>query len=686
MGTAALAYAEQGWAVFPLQPRGKMPLIAKDQGGNGFHDATRDPIQITHWWTATPQANIGGVPSSVGLVALDVDTPANWEAAERLGLLAEPTHRVTSGNTEANACHLYFRHDDPDVTSIAGMIARAGRGYVVLPPSIHPSGRPYTSDTTIHDALPLPPLAVVALRDAASTPARRENTRAIVMADRVTAGNRHAALLTFAGTLAQKRMDEDQALSIVGMFNLAKCDPPKSDDEVRRIVQYVYDRDRVNHPARHVPSVSIDHLEPRPHIAPTATTFDDTLATDAPGVLGTIVRWSLATAPCPVPLYSLAAALAIGSVAAGRRYAMTGTYSPLFLLVAGRTASGKDWVKSSVTQVLAAAAPHLLGPGDFSSEGAVLSALRDQPQLVAILDEFGQQLQASKGPGNHHRQGAMRMLMEAWSSAGGTLLGKAMSSLAMKPGEAPPRIQIVRPCLVAVGLTTPERLHTALESAHVGDGFLNRWLLLEHDAPRIVPSPRGVPPVPDAIVDWVRTLTASDLPPLATASPPIHHVPVTDEAVQALADLTADATARANALDITAPGAGGLWGRSAEQVRRLTLIAALADADRPQEAVADVQHVAWANTVVWWAMRRLVQTAQDRIGDSPMERARSRVLQAVAGGPVSRRALMRGVLKGMTSREVDTVTDTLCESGVLEAVTGPRGQVCYRSAVPEDDD
>jgi hypothetical protein len=58
----------------------------------------------------------------------------------------------------------------------------------------------------------------------------------------------------------------------------------------------------------------------------------------------------------------------------------------------------------------------------------------------------------------------------------------------------------------------------------------------------------------------------------------------------------------------------------------------------------------------------------------------------VAGGPVSRRALMRGVLKGMTSREVDTVTDTLCESGVLEAVTGPRGQVCYRSAVPEDDD
>ena len=46
MGAAALYYASLGWAVFPLVPQDKVPLIGKRDGGNGLHDATTDADQI----------------------------------------------------------------------------------------------------------------------------------------------------------------------------------------------------------------------------------------------------------------------------------------------------------------------------------------------------------------------------------------------------------------------------------------------------------------------------------------------------------------------------------------------------------------------------------------------------------------------------------------------------------------
>ncbi len=55
----ALAYAKRGWAVFPLRPSSKFPLIPKDEGGRGCLDATTDEQQIRAWWTRQPDANIG---------------------------------------------------------------------------------------------------------------------------------------------------------------------------------------------------------------------------------------------------------------------------------------------------------------------------------------------------------------------------------------------------------------------------------------------------------------------------------------------------------------------------------------------------------------------------------------------------------------------------------------------------
>ncbi|MBC6435928.1 bifunctional DNA primase/polymerase, partial [Nostoc sp. HG1] len=81
---AALRYANDGWAVFPLVPRKKMPLIPKDEAdakakgwpgaGRGCRDATSNLIQVDRWWSKCPNANIGiatGPASGVFVVDLD---------------------------------------------------------------------------------------------------------------------------------------------------------------------------------------------------------------------------------------------------------------------------------------------------------------------------------------------------------------------------------------------------------------------------------------------------------------------------------------------------------------------------------------------------------------------------------------------------------------------------------------
>ncbi len=64
----ALDYAAKGFAVYPVQPRGKKPLTS-----HGFKDASVGTDQIRNWWSQWPDANIG-LPATAEYVVLDVDS------------------------------------------------------------------------------------------------------------------------------------------------------------------------------------------------------------------------------------------------------------------------------------------------------------------------------------------------------------------------------------------------------------------------------------------------------------------------------------------------------------------------------------------------------------------------------------------------------------------------------------
>ena len=153
---AALNYAGKHLPVFPCQPRGKTPAIA-----GGFHAATTNPETIKRYWRIADR-NIGIPTGSVsGVWILDVDGE-DGEAAlrglqARLGALPRTREVITGGGR-----HLWFRYTGPipstaDTRIGAGVHTRGDGGYVVVPPSVHASGRIYQWSVDSADQLAVAP-------------------------------------------------------------------------------------------------------------------------------------------------------------------------------------------------------------------------------------------------------------------------------------------------------------------------------------------------------------------------------------------------------------------------------------------------------------------------------------------------------------------------------------------------
>ena len=140
---AALSWLDRGFAVFPLKPRGKVPLGSL--APQGFLDATRDPAVIRDWWQRAPKANIGIVTGG-GRFVIDLDDSdaVSWfaNASGRHGGAPKTlTTRTSRGFHVFFACGV-------EVPNSAGRLApgadiRGDGGYVVAAPSIHPSGHVY---------------------------------------------------------------------------------------------------------------------------------------------------------------------------------------------------------------------------------------------------------------------------------------------------------------------------------------------------------------------------------------------------------------------------------------------------------------------------------------------------------------------------------------------------------------
>lgn len=143
----ALAYARAGLPVLPLVPHKKTPLTE-----HGKDDATLDLEQIDQWWSHTPAANIGVRPPE-DMVVLDVD-PRNGGHLSLRKLQAEHGFlpATWTAETGGGGLHVWLWHTGERKSVLApGIDLKDHRGYLVMPPSVHPNGTRYEwlTDTPI---------------------------------------------------------------------------------------------------------------------------------------------------------------------------------------------------------------------------------------------------------------------------------------------------------------------------------------------------------------------------------------------------------------------------------------------------------------------------------------------------------------------------------------------------------
>jgi Bifunctional DNA primase/polymerase, N-terminal/AAA domain/Homeodomain-like domain len=139
----ALALAKRGLKVFPLKPRDKVPLTE-----HGFKDATTDTAQIKAWWERWPEANIGiSTGEGSGFWTIDVDANDGGEASLKRLTDAHGPLPPTVESITGEGRHLHLRWVDGIGCTTKrlgpGLDTRGNGGYVVAPPSVHPSGRRY---------------------------------------------------------------------------------------------------------------------------------------------------------------------------------------------------------------------------------------------------------------------------------------------------------------------------------------------------------------------------------------------------------------------------------------------------------------------------------------------------------------------------------------------------------------
>ncbi len=214
MGRAALWYARQGLAVFPVhEPLFDHPLgytctceewrhgdwakkntphrylepgqhcdgPGKCPRGKWKDESTTDQDTIRGWWKRWPTANIGIDCGKSGLLVLDADTYK--ESFEGEKLLSPSDEETVTTLTGGGGVHLWYKRTaDKDWGNAKkglpdGIDIRGAGGYIVAPPSLHKTGKRYAFEggygLTEIDLLPVPGwLATILDRAALSSPSR----------------------------------------------------------------------------------------------------------------------------------------------------------------------------------------------------------------------------------------------------------------------------------------------------------------------------------------------------------------------------------------------------------------------------------------------------------------------------------------------------------------------------------
>jgi hypothetical protein len=235
----ALALAARGFHIFPCRPRDKRPATA-----NGLKDATTDLGVIQAWWAQQPDSNIAiATGPASGIFVVDVDGLDAEAALRRL----EAEHGALPATVEAITArgrHIYFKWPQEPVRNSASKIGenidiRGDGGYVLCPPSIHPSGRRYCWSVDSADRIADAPDWLLARQTGAPSASTTLSPEWRALIEGVNEGARDCSVARLAGHLLRHHVNVFVVLGLLQAWNVTCCTPPLPAADIERIVNSI---------------------------------------------------------------------------------------------------------------------------------------------------------------------------------------------------------------------------------------------------------------------------------------------------------------------------------------------------------------------------------------------------------------------------------------------------------------
>lgn len=663
----AIALHDYGFNVIALAEREKKPHDSVYRSGNilSIFEQPHTVEQLEQVFSDYPAANIGILTSNCTVVDADCS-----EAIEFIENNFPPTPLVAKTSKGRHYFYAPSRIGRVTAKQAGGGEAFSIRGpgtcnYVVAPGSIHPSGAEYEwlrfGDLAIDELPAINDMDAKALKNHFDTPPPSvaqvfkpgtgnlggfDPSLLRTRGEPVDDGDRNNSITSYIGGWIQEGLTEDETLEKALEVNQT-FRPPLSESEVTKTHRSVWKTHIGNHPEAEpievTHSVKLFNLE-----QVTEELTDEQLR--PPGLLGEFFDWHLSTARFPNKRLAAQSALAFGSVVLGRKYVTSEDNWPsLYFLTVGKSTTGKNHGARTIERALDnAGLSELIGGRGYTSPGAILSALRDKPTHLTIIDEFGDYLEACNAKGNSHRKEAMSVLNEVFSTGDGTLRQSTYSAMGLteKQRNSYEKINIVCPAVTMYLMTQPERFYDSIGDGDIANGFLGRMIIMDMEAKRKLPAyVKRLPDSPKSVSDWAKNARqrgagnlSEHIAEVFDLSPEPIEVEITDSAHKVFAAFLSEQFDHQDRLDPM--GLGNVVGRMNEMAQRLSCIVACS-VNLYQPAVTE-KVARWCVDYCRFSFLRMVDAARRNMGGSEYGKLRQQVLNAI----------VESGSKGMTMREL----------------------------------
>lgn len=235
---SVLDLASRGFRLFPVEARGKQPLIKQWPV-----KATSNPETLRTWMKQYPGCNWGLATGQASRVfVLDVDGEEGATAIREFIRLHGDEWTNTLTAKTARGKHLYFLWPEGvqirnSASKLArGLDVRGEGGHVIVPPSVHSSGAVYRWDGIRENAQTMS--APVWLLEMITSPAQPMGPTPEVGGD-IPEGQRNMTLTKLAGAMRRPGMTPQAIEAALLADNANRCRPPLPEAEVLEIARSV---------------------------------------------------------------------------------------------------------------------------------------------------------------------------------------------------------------------------------------------------------------------------------------------------------------------------------------------------------------------------------------------------------------------------------------------------------------